>query len=234
MNSDVPHKSKFIALVIAVFSTIGSVSWYCKSQEHHETIIIEEIFVAQDIPEGWESLFDGKTLSGWEIVTYGGEGQPYVRNGILVLPKAEAGVMTGVCWVGDSLPENSYIIYYEARRTEGVDIFAGLTFLYGETAASLIFGGWGGIVNGLSSINGYDASENETTQLFSLKDHEWYKVQLRVTPDSIRATVGNEQVIDMATAGKDIHLRSANLDTGLTLWSYASTGEIRNIRIKRL
>lgn len=229
-----PVKSKFIALIIAAFAVIGFVSWYCKSQEQHETVIIEDIPAAQDIPEGWESLFDGKTLSGWEKVTYGGEGEPYVNNGILILPRAVAGLMTGLCWVGDPLPENNYIICYEARRVEGVDIFAALTFPYGDTSASLIFGGWGGIVNGLSSINGYDASENETTCLFSLTDHVWYQIQLHVTPDSIRATVGNEKVVDLATAGKDIHLRSGNLDTGLTLWSYVSTGEIRNIRIKRL
>jgi hypothetical protein len=59
-------------------------------------------------------------------------------------------------------------------------------------------------------------------------------VQLRVTTDSIRAVVGTEQVVNLATAGKDIHLREARLDTGFTLWTYLSTGEIRNLRIKKL
>ena len=185
----------------------------------------------QVVPDGWQSLFDGKTLTGWEIVRYGGEGEPYVMDGTLILPK---GSMTGVCWVGDSLPVNNYVIYYEARRVEGQDIFASLTFPYKDTYASLIFGGWGGIVNGLSSIDGYDASENETTQHFSFRDKQWYPVQLYVTTDSIRATVGNEKIVDMATAGKDIHLRSPNLDTGLTLWTYQTTGEIRNLRIRNI
>ena len=194
----------------------------------------EDVPVLQVIPDGWESLFDGKTLDGWEIVRYGGEGEPYVKDGALILPKAVSGLMTGVCRVGDSLPVNNYIIYYEARRVAGNDIFAGLTFPYGDTFASLIFGGWGGIVNGLSSIDGYDASENETTLHFSLRNNHWYPVQLRVTTDSIRAVVGMEKIVDLATAGKDIHLRSENLDTGLTFWTYLSTGEIRNIRIKKL
>ena len=229
--------SKYVSLVIAVIVIAGMVSLIRKSQGaqgQHGLPVIEESTVLQDVPAGWEPLFDGKTLSGWEIVRYGGEGEPYVRNGVIVLPMAVSGLMTGICWVGDPLPTNNYIIYYEARRREGHDIFAALSFPYGDTFASLIFGGWGGIVNGLSSINGYDASENETTRHFILADNEWYQVQLRVTTDTIRAIVGAEQVIDMVTTGKDIHLRPGLSNTGLTLWSYLTTGEIRNLRIKKL
>ena len=227
-------KGKYITLTVVAFAVIWIIWWNSRSWGQHEQPLFEDLPVAQDVPEGWESLFDGKTLSGWEIVRYGGEGEPYVKNGMLILPRAVAGLMTGICRVSDSLPENNYTIYYEARRVEGLDIFAGLSFPYGDASASLIFGGWGGIVNGLSSIDGYDASENETTRLFSLTDNQWYPVQLYVTTDSIRATVGNEQVVDIATAGKKIHLRSGLADTGFTLWTYLSTGEIRNIRIKRL
>ena len=221
-------------IIIAVFAVIWILLWNNRSKGLQELSVVEDILFIQDIPEGWESLFDGNTLSGWEIVQYGGEGEPYAKNGILVLPMAVNGSMTGVCWVGDSLPVNNYVIYYEARRVEGHDIFAGLSFPYGDTFASLILGGWAGIVNGLSCINGYDASENETTRLFSLKDNEWYPVQLCVTTDSIRATVGSDQVVDMATAGKKIHLRGGLMNSGLTLWTYLSTGEIRNLRIKKL
>ena len=188
----------------------------------------------QDTPEGWQSLFDGKTLTNWKILQYGGNGKPAVRNGALVLPKPTDGIMTGVCWVGESLPVNNYEVYYEARRVAGSDIFAGFTFPYSETSASIVFGGWGGVVNGLSSINGYDASENETCQRFSWPNDQWYPVQLRVTPDSIRASVGLDIIVDIATAGKDIHLRADYLDTGFTLWTYNTTGEIRNIRIRAI
>jgi hypothetical protein len=89
-------------------------------------------------------------------------------------------------------------------------------------------------VNGLSSIDGLDAMENETCQLFSWENNRWYPVQLRVTTDSIRATVGREIIVNLATAGKDIHLRADYLDTGFTFWTYLSTGEIRNIRIRKI
>ena len=185
-------------------------------------------------PGVWRPLFDGETLNGWKIVRYGGEGEPHVANGALVLPKPVSGLMTGVCWDGDPLPVNNYAIYYEARRTEGLDIFAGLTFPYKDKYASLILGGWSGIVNGLSSINGSDASENETKQLFSLNNNQWYQIELRVTADSICATLDTKQILNLATAGKQIHLRPGSIGEGLTLWSYLSTGEIRNLRIKKL
>ena len=38
----------------------------------------------------------------------------------------------------------------------------------------------GGVV-GLSSIGGFDASENETTQFVEFKNGQWYKIRLRVT-----------------------------------------------------
>ncbi len=186
------------------------------------------------VPDGWKSLLDKETLAGWEVVRYGGEGEPYVKNGVLVLPMAMNGLMTGVCWVGDSLPVNSYTIFMEARRMTGNDIFAGLSFPYGDTFATLIVGGWGGAVCGLSSIDGYDASENETTKHLRFKDEQWYPVQLRVTPDSICATIDTVQVVNLATAGKRIHLRSGMSVSGLTVSTYLTTGEIRNMRIKRL
>jgi len=223
-------KGKCITLIVIVFAVTGMVSWDSGSKDRDEQAIVEDGVV----PEGWTPLFDGKTLSGWKILRYGGDGEPFVKDGALVIPMSVTGTMTGVCWVGDSLPTNNYVVYYEARRIAGNDIFAGLTFPYGDTFASLIFGGWNGLVNGLSSINGYDAAENETTQFFSLRDNYWYPVQLRVTTDSIRAVVGVEQVVDLATEGKGIHLRSDILNTGFTLWTYLSTGEIRNLRIKKI
>jgi len=221
-----------ILVFITTLSTVplGSIPWKQDKVADEEN----SIKVFQNTPAGWQSLFDGKTLTNWEVLRYGGDGEPFVRDGVLVLPKPTKGAMTGVCWIGDELPDINYEVYYEARRVEGSDIFAGFTFLYGETAASIVFGGWGGLVNGLSSIDGWDALDNETYQLIPWANDRWYPVQLRVTPDSIRATVGSYNIVDLATAGKDIHLRGDYLDTGFTLWIYNTTGEIRNIRIRHI
>ena len=221
-------------IILLSYVLFFTVSCGGRSLKQHEQPVAENLPVVQDIPDGWEALMDGKTLNGWENVPFGGEGDPYVKNGVLTLPMAVSGTSTGVCWVGDPLPVNNYAIYYEARRTEGNDIFGGLSFPYGDTFATLIIGGWGGIVSGLSCIDGYDASENETTKHVYFKDNQWYPVYLRVTPDSIRAVVDTVRVVDLATAGKKIHLRGGTFATSFTLTSYRSTGEIRNLRIKRL
>ena len=219
---------------LTIFFTCIVFSCGSRSQGQREQVVAEDSQFIQIVPEGWEPLMNGKTLDGWEIVRYGGEGEPYVKNGVLTLPMAYSGNSTGVRWIGDSLPVNNYAIYYEARRVEGNDIFGGLSFPYGNTFATLIVGGWGGAVCGLSCIDGNDASSNETTKYINLKDHQWYPVQLRVTTDSICAVIDTVQVVDIATAGKKIHLRGGTLASSLTLTTYRTTGEIRNFRIKKL
>ena len=228
---------KSIVLIIAMLFIVLVILSYIMVRRqglNNSLPITEEIAYVHIVPDGWESLFDGTTLTGWEIIQYGGEGEPYANNGVLVLPSATAGMMTGLCWIGDSLPVNNYTIYYEARRVQGYDIFAGLSFPYKDTFASLILGGWGGIVNGISCVDGFDASDNETTQHFSLNNNEWYPVQLFVTTDSIRAFVGDKQAVNLATAGKNLYLRPGSYTTSLTLWTYLTTGEIRDLRIKKL
>ena len=205
-----------------------------RSQEQRKQAVAEETAFVLEVPEGWEPLMDGKSLAGWEVVRYGGEGEPYVKNGVLTLPMATSGMSTGVCWVGDDLPVINYELYYEARRVEGNDIFGGVSFPYGDSFATLIIGGWAGIVNGLSCIDGKDASQNETTTHRYFRDQQWHPVHLRVTTDSIRAFVDTVKVVNISTAGKNIHLRSGTVAESLTLNTYLTTGEIRNIRIKRL
>ena len=218
-------------ILLTIITACWVMSWNSRAQGQAEQAGTNPLHTEQN---EWVSLFDGKTLTGWKVLQYGGNGKPSVRNESMILPRATDGPMTGVCWVGDPLPSMNYIITYEARRVAGGDIFAALTFPYGDTSATLIFGGWYGLVNGLSCINGFDASQNETTQYFSYNNNQWYSIELRVTTDSIRAMVGKEKVVDIATAGKDIHVRDSSLDTGFTLWNYNSAGEIRNVRIKQL
>ena len=219
--------------IYSVIAILFLVSCGGNRSQGHQAIAEETSFV-QEVPEGWESLMDGKTLAGWEVVRYGGEGEPYVKNGVLTLPMASSGMSTGVCWAGVDLPDINYEIYYEARRVEGNDMFASLSFPYGDSFATLIIGGWAGIVNGLSCIDGHDASQNETTKHHYFRDKQWYPVHLRVTADSIRAFVDTVKVVDIATAGKKIHLRSGTIASSLSVNSYSTTGEIKNMRIKRL
>ena len=229
------YTSLFQWILVMAFAAVFAVSCIYRSYgQREQEVAVDSPAVLQDIPEGWEPMMDGKTLAGWEIVRFGGEGEPFVKNGVLVLPMAVYGLMTGVSWDGPTLPKNNYAIYYEARRMEGNDIFGGLSFPYKDSYATLIVGGWGGVVCGLSCIDGRDASENETTKYINFKDEQWYPINLRVTTDSICAVIDTVQVVNIATAGRRIHLRGGTLAPDLTLCTYLTTGEIRNLRIKKL
>ena len=224
-------KNIFIVVIsLAIISCGGRQSHSPMGEQAEE----KPLFV-QDVPDGWEALMDGNTLDGWEIVRSGGEGEPFVRDGILNLPMAPFGNSTALRLENmDLFPAINYAIYYEARRVEGNDIFAGVTFPYGDSYATLIVGGWAGATCGLSSIDGKDASENETTTSIHFRDNEWYPVYLRVTNDSIRAIIDTVTVVNIATAGKRIHLRSGATGQGLTFSTFRTGGQIRNLRMKKL
>ena len=53
------------------------------------------------------------------------------------------------------IPKSNYEIRLEAKRTDGNDFFCGLTFPVQEGFATLIVGGWGGGVTGISNIDGF-------------------------------------------------------------------------------
>lgn len=111
---------------------------------------------------GWQPLFDGKTLANWQTTKFAGDGGVTVENGQIILGTGRP--LTGITWAGAELPTTNYEVALEAMRVEGRDFFAGVTFPVADSFCSLILGGWGGTVIGLSSINGMDASENETSQ----------------------------------------------------------------------
>ena len=105
---------------------------------------------------GWQALFDGKTLNNWQPSKFSAEGAVKVEDGRIVLDTGKN--MTGITWAGAPMPTTNYEIALQAMRVEGRDFFAGITFPVDGSFCSLILGGWGGSVVGLSSINGQDAS----------------------------------------------------------------------------
>lgn len=132
----------------------------------------------------WQPLFNGKNLTGWEETDYAGRGKVSVKNGELHLDGGE--ILTGVTWKDkETLPKTNYEIVYEAKKIDGSDFFALITFPVGDKYASLVTGGWGGAVTGISSINSMDASENDTTLYVKYEPNIWYKFRVRVTPKMI-------------------------------------------------
>ncbi len=175
------------------------------------------------------SLFDGKTLGQWKPTDYAGAGEVAVEKESIILPVGER--LTGVTWTGD-VPKMNYEISFDAKRMDGTDFFAGLTFPVADSFASLIIGGWGGTVCGLSSIDDEDAAHNSTRTFQSFDNDRWYHIRLRVTPTKIESWLDGVQIVDLMTAGKKLTLRlDIEESKPLGLASFQCTAAIRNIRL---
>jgi hypothetical protein len=177
-------------------------------------------------------LFDGKTLTGWKVTNFGGEGDVTVEKSNLVL--GFGSFMTGVTYAGeDKLPQSDYEVILEAQRVDGTDFFCGLTVPYHDSHFSLIVGGWGGGVVGISSIDGYDASENETTKYIPFKKGVWYCIRLRVTDEQIEAWIDDEQIVSYKTKGHKLTTRvEVDLSKPFGIAAFDTRAALRNIRLR--
>ncbi|MGQ9505393.1 MAG: 3-keto-disaccharide hydrolase [Thermogutta sp.] len=183
-------------------------------------------------PHEWRDLFDGKSLKGWKAPKFGGEGEVRIQDGCIVMERGDP--MTGIAWEGE-FPKSNYEVEFVAKRTDGIDFFATVTFPVGDSFCSFVTGGWGGSVIGLSSINFNDASDNETTQFMVFKDHQWYKFRLRVTKAKIEVWVDDKKVVDFVIGDHRISTRyEVDLCKPFGFSSWCSTGVIRSIRLRTL
>ena len=133
------------------------------------------------------------------------------------------------------VPRQGYELALDAQREEGNDFFCGLTFPVGADPCTLIVGGWGGGLVGLSSIDGEDAAHNATTSYKEFKTGRWYAVRVRVTPERITCFIDEEQVVDQPLAGHRISVRDEVVPSQpLGIATYATTALVRNIRWRPL
>lgn len=175
-------------------------------------------------------LFDGKTLDGWEITNFGPQGPVYISGNEIILGMGEG--CTGITYKKD-FPEKNYKVTLEAKRVSGNDFFCGMTFPVGKDPCTLIIGGWGGTVVGLSSINKLDASENETTKLIRFDNDRWYRICLMVQEDTIKALVDDEVVVDFAIGNKMLSIRpEVELSKPFGITSWYTTAALRNIKVE--
>jgi len=177
-------------------------------------------------------LFDGKTLTGWKIANFGGEGEVEVKDGMIVLPMGMS--MTGVTYTGE-VPRTNYELSLEGMRLDGTDFFCTTTFAVGEKPCTLVVGGWGGTVVGLSNVDFYDASDNSTTTFQEFKDKQWYRIRIRVTDAKVEAWIDDNKVVTQERAGHKFGIRyEVELCQPLGVSTWDTTGAIRNIRLRTL
>jgi hypothetical protein len=181
---------------------------------------------------GWKDLFDGRTLTGWKTPKFGGEGKVYVKDGQIVMETGS--MMTGVTWAGPVIRDN-YELELEGMRLDGSDFFCTTTFPVGKDPCSLVVGGWGGSLVGLSSIDYADASENATTNTMAFKNKQWYRVRIRVSDAAVEAWIDGKKMVDQPRKDHKFSIRMECDECrplGISTW--VTTGAVRNIRVRAL
>jgi sugar phosphate isomerase/epimerase len=187
--------------------------------------------VAAVVP--WKPLFDGKTLTGWKAPNFSGQGEVEVKDGQMILGTGSD--ITGMNYTGD-LPKMNYEVALEASRQQGSDFFCGLTLPYGDKCCTLVVGGWGGSLVGLSSINGDDASENETTKFLKFETGKWYRIRVKMTPEKIEAWIDDDQVVKVETPGKKIDMRPGEIELSkpFGIATFRTQAALRDIKLRLL
>lgn len=189
--------------------------------------------------DGWKALFDGKSLAGWKRTGFTNGGEVRVEKAFRGGPAAivvEAGeTLSGFHWTGEA-PRTHYEIALEAMKLQGTDFMCGLTFPVGEAHATLILGGWGGGVVGISNIDGASASENATTKVMAFDRNRWYGVRVRVTPQKIQAWLDEKPIVDTEITGKRISLRHGEigLSAPIGISTFQTRAAYRGIRLRKL
>jgi hypothetical protein len=185
-------------------------------------------------PDTWHALFDGKSLRGWRILTekaFAGHASVTIENGLIILERGE--LQTGIAWAGD-FPRENYEVELDAMRIDGGDFFCGMTFPVGNEPCTLIVGGWGGSVVGLSNVDGMHAAENQTTTGVFFDNDRWYHIRLRVT-DRIEVWIDDEKKIDLAREGHRFDVwweQEPAQPFGIATWDTGAA--LRNIRVRKL
>lgn len=179
----------------------------------------------------WTPLFDGKSLKGWDVAGF--KNQPVVRveKGAMVLP---AGAPFSGVVRRDFALKSDYEIRWEAMRVSGGDFFASLTFPAGDSFVTFVSGGWGGDIVGISSIDGWDAADNETRNYFTFESGKWYGFRVVVSAEKIQVWIDGKSVVDVVVGGRVLGLRpgDSKLTVPLGFMSYNTTGMVRGVEVR--
>jgi hypothetical protein len=178
------------------------------------------------------SLFDGKSMGFWKQTDFRQKGTSCVEDGKIIMTKAMD--MSGITWTGPLLRMN-YEIQLEAMRVDGIDFFCGLTFPVNQEPCTLVLGGWGGTVVGLSNIDYYDAINNETAKTKTFENNKWYRIRLRVTEKMIQAWIDDELIVNFPWPDHKLGVRmevDQSIPLGIAAWQ--TTGAVRNIYVHKV
>jgi len=180
----------------------------------------------------WIELFDGASLTGWQVTRFGGEGEVSVQDGAMHIEIGNP--LTGVTLLKTPATED-YELEVTAARIDGTDFFCGLTFPVGESHLTLILGGWGGSLCGLSSLDGDDASNNATTTLMGFKAGRDYTATVLVTKGAVTVLLDGEPLTQIDRKTHALSLRpEVELCRPLGIASFSTLARIKTVRWRQI
>lgn len=141
-------------------------------------------------------------------------------------------------WGPLQLPLTDYAVEFEALRVDGQDFFGAITFPVRslDTCATLVNGGWGGGLVGISSIDEQNANENSTRGEHRFINGQWYKFRLEVRSDELKAWLDGRLVINTSIKGRTISLRPGDIEkcAPFGVATYMTEGKVRNLSVQKL
>ncbi|MEZ6013799.1 MAG: DUF1080 domain-containing protein [Planctomycetota bacterium] len=165
--------------------------------------------------------------SGFEETAFGGEGLASIDANRIEL---EPGVpLSGVTWTG-ALPSAPYELEVEFTKRFGNDFPCAITFPVAGSWLTLVLGGWGGTVCGLSSLDGEDAARNDTRFVRAFAPGARVLARLEVDEAAVRAWLDGELVVDVALAGRAVGVRPEMLPSRpLGLAAFATSTVVHRV-----
>lgn len=164
--------------------------------------------------------------------TFGGDGT--IRrdgDGLVFEPGSP---LTGGTFANE-LGDHGYEVELVAARLSGVDFFCGLTVPTTIGPLTLVLGGWGGAVCGLSCFDGLDAAQNDTRTLRHFATGRDYRVVLRVTKSDVQVAIDGEPFLTASLAGKTATLRQeVELTAPFGFCCYQTKARLRSLRYRLL
>jgi hypothetical protein len=222
--------------VLEPLRPFGFFSWSTDAKLRNIQVRSLDVPKLPDLPgKGWKPLLNGKNLDGWKVVAEGEAKEAEMARALGDTVICQDGFeLTGIAWKGE-FPRTNYEVAVDAMRVSGEDFFCGMTFPIGKSAATLVVGGWGGTVVGISNVDGANASENETTQDMTFAKERWYRIRLRVTEQRIQVWIDKDRVIDLKAKGRKFAVwlqQEAYLPFGINAWQ--TKAALRNLMLRSL
>jgi hypothetical protein len=186
----------------------------------------------------WE-LFTPPLIEHWQTAKMDNPGEVQRETDGFTLGAGSP--MTGIvfpAWEQDGLPLTGYRLTYEAMRVNGGDFFGSVTFPVGsrERCVTFVLGGWGGSQVGISSIDGYDASENPTGSSQRFENGRWYRIRIEVREELLLVWLDDKPLVSFNPKGRQLGLRGGEIAKCVPLGfaTYATAGRLRSCVLERL